>query len=108
MVTFVSVDLRSKSLLKKKFIIISKKKPQTPQKWRPIKMKTVPWESKWSKPSTGKLQSPSINNKENHFFASVAQICLPFFVFFSSFFNRSSGLPQHHRGILNGSLKSYF
>jgi hypothetical protein len=45
-------------------------------------MKSVPFESVWSKTFTGKLYSPSLNNKENRFFASVALICLPFFLFF--------------------------
>jgi hypothetical protein len=47
-------------------------------------MKSVPMKATFSKPFTGKLQSPSLNNKENNFFASVALICLLFFVGFFS------------------------
>ena len=66
-------------------------------------MNNLPLESAWLKTFYKEITVPSLNNQESHFFALVALICL---LFFSSFFSRPSGLPEHH--MLNGSFKSYF
>ena len=54
------------------------------------KWKVYHWNQHVRKPDTGKLQSPSLNNKENRFLASVALICFPFLCFVFFFF--SAGL----------------
>jgi hypothetical protein len=66
MVTVILLHFKSKSLLPKKIMVILKK-PETSRKWRRIQMKSVSLESKWSNPSTSKLQLPTLNNKENPF-----------------------------------------
>jgi hypothetical protein len=49
MVTLISLHLESKSLLRKE-IYVNFEKNKASQKWRQIQMKSVPLDSKWSKP----------------------------------------------------------
>ena len=75
-------------------MILLKKKPQTPRKWRQIKMKSVPLVLAWSKTLCREITVPLPKQQGK----SVALICLPFFFFFFFFFfSGPSGLPEHDR-----------
>jgi len=49
MVTIISIRLKSRSLYRKEIYSDFKRKPETPRKWRQIKMKIAPLELVWSK-----------------------------------------------------------
>ena len=63
MVTIILVRLKSKSLLREEIYDDFEKKPETPRKWRQIKMKSVPLESPWSKPLYREITVPLLEQQ---------------------------------------------
>jgi hypothetical protein len=59
-----------------------KNSQKPPKKWSLVETKSTLLELPLPKPSTGNLQSPGLNNKENHFFAWIA-LMYPTYFFFS-------------------------
>ena len=106
MVTIISVRLKSKSLLRKEIYGDFGKKPENPQKWCQMKMKSVPLESALSKALLRENTVSLLKQQGKLLFCMGSTDLSPVF-FFVFFFSRPSGLPELHKDI-NGSFKSFF
>ena len=100
MVTIILVRLKSKSLLREEIYDDFEKSLKPLENGVRSKWKVYHWNHHGRNPCTEKLQSPSLNNKENDFFLVVALMRLPFF-----FFSRARGWPEHHREMYNSSFE---
>ena len=84
---------------------------KTTRKWRQIKMISVPLKSAWAKTFFTEIIVPIPEQQGKSLFCFGSTDLSPVFfvvLVFFFFFIRPSGLPEHHRGMLNGSFESYF